>query len=221
MAGDIVLLPFFDIMILVVINVENKLPNRKSTHLKYYDYSNTGVYFVTICIEERKRILSEIIKTSDTAVDEIKNLNSVGELLAAPENERFNPNDFFDVHSSFSSNYKPQLTPIGEIVEEQIMDLAKRYDNVKIKNYVIMPDHIHLLIFLRMEAGAASGSPTLYDVIRAFKSLTSRECKKKFKVEKMFQRSFAEHVIRDREDYDVRMKYIHENPIRWYYKEKE
>ena len=26
-----------------------------------------------------------------------------------------------------------------------------------------------------------------------------------------------EHIVRDREDYDTRAKYIYENPIRWYY----
>ena len=56
------------------------------------------------------------------------------------------------------------------------------------------------------------------DVICAFKSLTSRSCKQKYGIEKMFQRSSAEHVVRDREDYETRRKYIYENPKRWYYK---
>ncbi len=182
--------------------MENKLPERKATHLKNYDYSKTGVYFVTICTQDRKRILSNI----------------VGEPLAAPENERLDLNEISEAQSSFSNNYKSRLTPIGKIAEEQILNLENRYNNVKIKNYVIMPDHIHLLIFLRMESGAASGSPTLHDVVRAFKSLMSRECKKKFGIDKMFQRSFSEHVIRNREDYEEHVKYIHENPMRWYYK---
>ena len=28
---------------------------------------------------------------------------------------------------------------------------------------------------------------------------------------------YIEHIIRDREDYETRIKYIYENPIRWYY----
>ena len=65
---------------------------------------------------------------------------------------------------------------------------------------------------------AISPSPTLDDVICAFKSLTSRICKQKYGIEKMFQRSYAEHIVRDREDYEIRRKYIYENPMRWYYK---
>ena len=81
-----------------------------------------------------------------------------------------------------------------------------------------MPDHIHMLLYLRKEAGGASPSPTLDDVMCAFKSLTSRICKQRYGIEKMFQRSSAEHIVRDREDYETRRKYIYENPKRWYYK---
>ena len=44
--------------------MDNKkdLPKRKPTRLKNFDYSSVGAYFVTICIKDRKRILSDIIK---------------------------------------------------------------------------------------------------------------------------------------------------------------
>ena len=143
----------------------------------------------------------------------------VGEPLAAPENVQFGQilrlqND----PTSFANNYKVILTPIGEIVKEQILELENRYGNVEIKSYVIMPDHIHILIYLRIDEGAASGSPTLSTVVRAFKSITSRKCKTLFGTDKMFQRSYADHIIRNRKDYEKHLKYIHENPIRWYYK---
>ncbi len=40
-------------------NEKQMLPIRKRLRLEHYDYSSAGAYFVTICIEERKRILSE------------------------------------------------------------------------------------------------------------------------------------------------------------------
>ena len=40
---------------------KKKLPKRKSTRLKSFDYSSAGVYFVTICVHERMQILSEIV----------------------------------------------------------------------------------------------------------------------------------------------------------------
>ena len=41
---------------------EKEFPKRKPTRLKNFDYSSAGAYFVTICIKDRKRILSDIIK---------------------------------------------------------------------------------------------------------------------------------------------------------------
>ncbi|MBQ9746225.1 MAG: hypothetical protein IJW21_05330 [Clostridia bacterium] len=51
---------------------EKDLPKRKDLRLKQYDYSSKGAYFVTICIKDRKRILSDIIKPSvgDGALDD-------------------------------------------------------------------------------------------------------------------------------------------------------
>ena len=111
-----------------------------------------------------------------------------------------------------------KLKPCGEVVKEQLQLIEARFPSVTIEDYVIMPDHIHAVIFLHEKAGGASPSPTLDDVICAFKSLTSRSCKQKYGIEKMFQRSSAEHIVRDRDDYETRRMYIYENPMRWYYK---
>ena len=40
---------------------EKKLPKRKATRLKNYDYNTTGAYFITICTEDRRQILSRIV----------------------------------------------------------------------------------------------------------------------------------------------------------------
>ena len=177
---------------------EKELPKRKPTRLKNFDYSSAGAYFVTICIRDRMNILSEIVKTDLTATDKTNGL-AVGEGLAPPE-------------------ITVKLKPCGEVVKEQLQLIEARFPSVTIEDYVIMPDHIHAVIFLHEKAGGASPSPTLDDVVCAFKSLTSRSCKQKFGIEKMFQRSSAEHIVRDRDDYETRRKYIYENPARWYYK---
>ena len=169
----------------------NELPKRKPTRLNNFDYSTVGAYFVTICVRDRMQILSDVVKKEDKA--------SVGEGLAPPV-------------------YDTILKPCGKIVEEQLLLLEKRYSNVTIEDYVIMPDHIHFIVFLHRNSGGASPSPTLSTITCAFKSLTSRICKQHYGIENIFQRSFADHIIRDREDYETRRKYIYENPMRWYYK---
>ena len=192
-------LPICGIMVWVMkMDNDNDLPKRKSTRLKNFDYSSAGAYFVTICVRDRMQILSEIVRTDLTSANKTIGI-SVGEGLAPPE-------------------ITVKLKPCGEIVKEQLQLIETRFPGVTVEDYVVMPDHIHAVIFLHENAGGASPSPTLDDVICAFKSLTSRSCKQKYGIEKMFQLSSAEHIVRDREDYETRRKYIYENPKRWYYR---
>ena len=97
--------------------------------------------------------------------------------------------------------------------------LEDRYPHFAIDQYVIMPNHIHIILILNGSAAGASPRPTVMDIVCTFKSLTTRECKKNGFDGKLFQNSFYEHIIRGREDYEEIAKYIDENPIRWYYDE--
>ncbi|MBQ7334449.1 MAG: hypothetical protein IJW95_03170, partial [Clostridia bacterium] len=90
------------------------LPKRKDLRLKQYDYSSAGAYFVTICVKDRIRLLSDIIKPV-----------GVGAL----------------------DDPQIRLTPIGEIVEKYLLS-SENIPGVKIDLYVIMPDHINIIIFL-------------------------------------------------------------------------
>jgi len=200
--------------------VKKELIERRSPHLKDYDYSNTGVYYVTICVEGRKQILSDIINESKVLEGEIGSALFVGEPLAAPKDEESAVFVADEEVASFANRYGVRLTKVGEVVKEQLLNLENRFKNLKIKDYVIMPDHIHVLVYLRKDVGAASGSPTLHEVVRAFKSLAARDCRNIGVTGKLFQRSYIEHVVRDRKDYDIKRKYIHENPMKWYYREK-
>ena len=200
-------------------NMENDRPRRKSTHLKYFDYSSRGAYFVTICTKDRKRLFSEIVLSSSRIFNYTTD-QPVGEGLAPPVS--------FPTFISDDTVAEIRLKSCGQIVKEQLLLLENRYPTVSISEYVIMPDHIHAIIFLNNDtieddnlsySGGASPSPTLNDVVCSFKSLTARACKQKYGIEKLFQRSYAEHIIRDYKDYETRKAYIQQNPIRWYCKQ--
>ena len=84
--------------------------------------------------------------------------------------------------------------------------------------YVIMPNHIHLLLSLLNGDGRADPSPTVVDVIARIKYEITKEIARDHKTtEKIFQRSFHDHVIRDRADYDKIADYIDKNPLTWQY----
>ena len=52
------------------------LPYRRSLRLAQYDYSQTGAYFVTICVQDRKCLLGEIC-------DDRMCLNDLGQIVQA------------------------------------------------------------------------------------------------------------------------------------------
>ena len=167
----------FCCIIALVIFMENNLPKRKHPRLGHYDYSTVGAYYITICTQNRRCLLSRI----------------VGRGLAPAE---------------------IQYTAYGQIAREQLLLLEQRYPSLKIDQYVIMPNHIHAILLLEETAGA-SPRPTIMDIVCAYKSLTTRQCKKVQPIDKLFQTSFYEHVIRGHEDYDEIAEYIVNNPMQW------
>ena len=151
----------------------NERPNRKHLRLPDYDY-NAGAYFVTICTQNRRCILSNI---------------TVGEGLDPPVCRQ---------------------SDIGTIVEQEILSIPARYPNVSIDKYVIMPNHIHMIVMIRADAGGSRPSPTLMDVVLVIKSKSAHRFGAPF-----WQRSYHEHVIRNEHDYLEIWDYIEHNPAKW------
>ena len=178
--------------------MKKDLPQRKHIRLRNYDYSLNGGYFITICTQNKRCVLSSIVGRGLIPTAEER---AVGRGLAPAEQECI-----------------IEYTECGKIAEEQLQLLEKRYGGLTIDRYVIMPNHIHA-IFIISDAAGASPRPTIMDIVCAYKSLTSRACKGKYAGNKLFQTSFYEHVIRGEEDYLHIAKYIDENPLGWYYDE--
>ncbi len=81
-----------------------------------------------------------------------------------------------------------------------------------------MPNHIHIIVFIEnypCSTAGASPCPTLSDVICTYKSLTARFCKKIYPIERIFQNSFHDHIIRDEKEYKKIWEYIENNPYKW------
>ena len=109
-----------------------------------------------------------------------------------------------------------EYTPWGTIAERQFRLLEHRYPHLTVDRYIIMPNHIHVILILKSEAAGASPRPTIMDIVCAYKSLTTSECKKNGFDGILFQTSFYEHIIRGRADYEQIVKYIGENPMNWH-----
>ena len=150
-----------------------ELPKRKPIRLPDYDYSSPGAYFITICTQNRRCILSRISVGADA--------------LGGP---------------------RLQLTDAGKVVEQYILS-TDRMISFHVDNYVIMPNHIHMI--LRIDSGPPRASaPTVSDAVGALKRLVNRKLG-----HNLWQRSFHEHVIRNEHDYREIWEYIDTNPARW------
>lgn len=73
--------------------------------------------------------------------------------------------------------------------------------------YCFMPDHLHLVVTGESEA---ANLPTF---IQAFKSLAARESWK-HGIERLWQKGFYDHVLRDGESMDAAAWYALQNPVR-------
>ena len=102
------------------------------------------------------------------------------------------------------------------IAEKWIRCINQKYSTVLPKYYVIMPNHIHLLIHI-IGDGRGDPSPTISDVVGWLKYHITRDINLSncSNTEKHFQRSYYDHIIRDKRDYEKIVTYIRENPLKW------
>ncbi len=186
---------------------------RKRIRLSEYDYSAEGAYFVTICTEGKRRILSEIPTVG--ADDSVRPYALSSRPVAADDPVRLiaassNP---VAADDSVRPTVPTVLLPPGKVVEDCILALPTHNLGVLLDKFVIMPNHIHLLLrFVEIEGGQSR--PPLQKLMQSFKSVTTRKCWE-IGISKLWQRSFYDHVIRNDADYLQIWQYIDENPLRW------
>ena len=153
--------------------VEEERKARKPVRLPQYDYGQVGGYFITICTDHRKQILSSV---------------GAGH-LAGPVVE---------------------LTEIGVVVDLLIQGMPQIYPAVQVKKYVVMPNHVHLLLQISKTGPAGCPAPTIPKIIGALKSMSTRKVG-----QALWQRSYYDHIIRDESDYLRIWQYIDTNPAKW------
>ncbi len=156
--------------------------NRKNIRLKNYDYSENGAYFITICVKDKREILSKIIKPNvgDGALD-------------VPF---------------------VQLTDYGKIIENFIIKNNEIYDNIKTTKYVIMPNHLHLIVEICWSDGTSRAPSPTNDKIPAYISTLKRMSNKQIGFS-IWQRSYHDHIIRNEIEYAEISQYIDTNVIKW------
>ena len=177
--------------------------HRRSIRLKGYDYSQSGLYFITLCAVNKICMFGNVV------------------------------------------DGKMQLNDIGQLVEQEWLNTINiRHDDVRLHNYIVMPNHFHAIIEIRRGESHSpqshssqphspqshspqtinegninkndspqrmkSPSKTVGAIVRGFKGAVSRQLGYT-----VWQRNYYEHIIRTGESYRQISDYIVNNPTKW------
>lgn len=169
---------------------DHMLPQRRSIRIKDYDYSSVGCYFVTICTQNRECLFGHINSVGvDPCVDPTMALNEAGRLV---------------------NNWWKKL--------------PEKFPNIELDIYQIMPNHLHGIIGVTNGIGRTHGSAptTLGTIIQWFKTMSTNEYIRNVKSNhwksfnnRLWQRNYYEHVIRNDDDLSRIREYITNNPLQW------
>ncbi|MBN2485939.1 MAG: transposase [Bacteroidales bacterium] len=169
--------------------------HRRSIRLKGYDYSQAGLYFITICTHNRACLFGKI------------------------------------------ENSKMILNECGQIANNEWEKTPEIRNNVELGDFIIMPNHIHIIIRLLgrgelhspnnpnklhspnkqgvCDTPLRSPSQTIGAIVRGYKSSITKQLGLLGFNGKLWQRNYHEHIIRNEQSYMKISEYIINNPANW------
>ena len=100
------------------------------------------------------------------------------------------------------------LSPLGELVQQAILDIEVYYNNASIETYSILPNHLHIL--LRLDATDEPNAPSVSRIVKNMKEHVTRVYGKS-----VWQKGFHDHVIRSESEYQNAWNYVTFNPAKW------
>ena len=164
----------------------------KSIRLPDWDYSSDGAYYVTMCTQNREYFFGNVI------------------------------------------NDETRLSDIGEIIKKYWQDIPTHFKNIKLDEFVVMPDHVHGILIInndhKQPVEAIHELPLqktqqtrklrrqmlIPKIIGKFKMQTTKLFHEiKNTSEKLWQRDYFEHIIRNENELNRIREYIINNPSKW------
>jgi len=171
--------------------------NRQSIRLQGYDYSRSGIYFVTINIIDRNNKPGFLGKIVDGAML----LNELGKIVE--EVWREIPNHFKGVELDAFIIMPDHMH--GLIIINETEELSNNPDNLIYQNRGVVSQELALK------------KRSLGSIVGSFKAEVSRRINRKLKTERasIWQRNFYERIIRDDKELEAVRCYIENNPANW------
>ena len=115
------------------------------------------------------------------------------------------------VGASIARPQTPPLSTWGKIVATAIQNIPTHYPAISVDHYVVMPNHIHLLLQINTDDdGRPLPAPTISVVVQQLKGVVTKQIG-----HSIWQKLFHDHVIRNEQDYLKIWNYIDGNPSKW------
>jgi len=162
--------------------------HRRSIRLKEYDYAQAGMYFVTVCAQNRECLFGEVI-------DEEMRLNGVGQIVEAQwqKTASLRPQIKLDAYVVMPNHFHGIIFILNN--RRGVLQYAPTRDRQSFR----------------------SPSQTVGAIIRGFKSAAAKEINLSRGTPGLpvWQRNYHEHIIRDENELNRIREYIVLNPARW------
>lgn len=123
---------------------------------------------------------------------------------------------------------------IGRIVEECLCEIPNHFPNSRIDQYVVMPNHVHVVLIIEGNDIVAGNSPIDFSVgdryicplqrrnvelipkiVGTFKAVVTRKIRRNHNSNFQWRRSYYDHIIRSEESLLKIQEYILNNPKKW------
>jgi REP element-mobilizing transposase RayT len=191
--------------------------HRKSIRLKGYDYSQAGLYFITICAQDRLCLFGNIENGEMT-------LNDAGSIanecwLNIPKHF---PNVVLHEHIVMPNHVHGIIELVGANHHSPVNHAHDNgAKNVSHDNGAKNVSHDNGAKNVSHDNGAKNVSPlrspskTIGSIVRGYKIGVTKWFRSNENMENIWQRNYWEHIIRDEQSYHRIVKYIINNPKNW------
>jgi len=189
----------------ITMNFNPDIYKRRSIRLKGYDYSQAGLYFLTLCVKDKEHLFGKNEKGEMI-------LNECGQMIERWYNKL--PEKFTDIHCHEMVIMPNHLHCIIENIG--FVGADPRVCPVSYPDAAASAEHSD-----KHGLGGHTGSP-LHGVVQWFKTMTTNEYIRNVKnlrwppfKGRLWQRNYYEHIIRNYQSYEKIAEYICKNPARW------
>jgi len=116
-------------------------------------------------------------------------------------------------------NNKMILNDLGKIVYLRVNDIERFYKRIKIIDFVVMPNHVHMLVQIvgteQCSVRTKKNYGLLSKMIKSLKDVATKEIRRKYRKDFRWHRSFYDRIVRNQSELERIRKYIKDNPKKW------